>query len=556
MSYYTRNAEQLAEQYDSLDPEQVHRDWLSEMPSEGIALDIGAGSGRDARYLASKGLTVYAVEPAAGIRERAQQYSPNPNIHWLNDSLPDLSHVQRLQTKFDLILLSAVWMHVPPSARKRSFRKLSSLLKPNGKMVVSLRHGSSPDERVMHPVSADELADFARQQGLRYKLLQPRTDVLQRQDVHWQTVLLTLPDDGTGAFPLLRNIVINDAKVSTYKVGLLRTLLRIAEGHPGAVLERNAQNVVLPMGLVALYWLKLYKPLVDIYGMQQGSGRGLGFVKDTGWQSLKQFNANDFYIGRCVFDNAEATSLYRTLKDIASTIRNMPVKYITVPGSEAGVFHVELGRSRPPKEALLLDSEFFTSLGTFHIPVAIWEALTTYSVWIEPALVNEWINLMEGYTLNRQQAFSKTDYLQALLWEHPERSTARVRSRVEQLAELSDVACCWSGGAIKLNDYAIDHAFPYARWPNNDLWNLLPTKTSINATKSDRLPSSKRLLASRELILHWWQRGWNEHQREFFIQANFALPDLSPQNQSYTDVFEALTFQRNRIYQVQQLREW
>ena len=114
-----------------------------------------------------------------------------------------------LQTKFDLILLSAVWMHITLSERQRIFRKLSSLLKPNGKIVISLRHGPSPDSREMNPVSSPELAAFATQYGLQFKVLssEKRSDQLGRNDVSWKTILLILPDDGTGAFPLIRNIV-------------------------------------------------------------------------------------------------------------------------------------------------------------------------------------------------------------------------------------------------------------------------------------------------------------------------------------------------------------
>lgn len=551
--YYTRNAEQLAEQYDSLAFEQVHRDWLDIVPAEGFVLDVGAGSGRDARYLAERGLTVYAVEPADGIRERAQQYHPNPSIHWINDSLPELTHVQRHATKFDLILLSAVWMHIAPSSRQRAFRKLSALLKPNGKMVISLRHGASPDTRAMHSVSADELKQYAQQQGLSYRLLNSRDDELGRKEVHWETVLLTLPDDGTGAFPLIRNIVINDSKASTYKVALLRTLVRIAEGHPGAVIERTATSVSLPMGLIALYWLKLYKPLLDTFHMQQGGGGRLGFVKSNGWETLTRYSANDFYIGRFIFDNDEAKSLYRTLKDISSTIKNMPAKYITLPGTTNGVFHVDLQRTSAPKSSLVLDYEFLKSMGTFHVPRSMWDVLTNYSVWIEPALVNEWVTLMEGYNRNHPNAYTKIDYLNALRWETPERSTVKVRDRV---TALTNVDCCWSGSQLNKNAYAVDHAFPFARWPNNDLWNLLPTKTAINAAKSDKLPTRQRLMQSRDYILGWWQQAWSDNEPEFFTQANFALPDLSPSNASYDDVFEALTVQRDRIKQIQQLRDW
>ncbi|RUO63672.1 class I SAM-dependent methyltransferase [Pseudidiomarina insulisalsae] len=562
INYYTQHAETLADQYDSLDFEEVHHDWLDVIPSEGMALDVGAGSGRDARYLASKGLSVVAVEPAAGIREHAQHYAggnygSGQPIHWLDDSLPELSQVQKLQTKFDLILLSAVWMHIPPSSRQRSFRKLSSLLKPNGKMVVSLRHGASPDERTMHPVSADELALFAQQQGLSFKLLEKRDDALQRQNVSWQTVVLTLPDDGTGAFPLIRNIVVNDNKSSTYKVALLRTLLRIAEGHPGAVLEQTNTHVSLPMGLVALYWLKLYKPLIDQHSFQQSSSsKGLGFVKANGWQQLTTFTANDFYIGACYRDNEAAPHVYRTLKDIAATIKNMPAKYITLPGTKTEVFQVELQRSQAPKGALVLNYDFFKSLGTFNVPRSIWDALSRFSVWIEPALVNEWSNLMASYAQNQQRQLSRVDFLTALAWENPERTTHRVRSRVEQLMVQDQVRCCWSGSAIRKFGYAIDHAFPFSRWPNNDLWNLLPTKTVINANKSDKLPTPRTLLQSRDYIVHWWRQAWQEHRDEFFTQANFALPNLAPGNQSYDDVFEALALQRDRIKYFQQLQDW
>lgn len=206
ISFYSDRAIELSNQYERVDFESVHKDWLHFIPTEGMVLDVGAGSGRDARYLASKGLAVVAVEPAEELLTLAKQKAAGLNIHWLSDSLPELREVFRLQTKFDLILLSAVWMHIPASERQRVFRKLSSLLKPNGKMVISLRHGVSPDERVMYSVSSSELAIFATQYGLQFEALssEKRSDQLGRHDVIWETILLTLPDDGTGAFPLIK----------------------------------------------------------------------------------------------------------------------------------------------------------------------------------------------------------------------------------------------------------------------------------------------------------------------------------------------------------------
>ncbi|MCB4435604.1 methyltransferase domain-containing protein [Alteromonas sp. McT4-15] len=560
ITYYSANASELARQYNSLPFEAVHKDWLNEIPKDGMVLDVGAGSGRDARYLAAKGLGVVAVEPSNGIRELAQQYTVSNPIHWIADSLPELTEVFGLQTKFDLILLSAVWMHIAPSSRERAFRKLSSLLKPNGKLIISLRHGICDDERTMYDVSADELAKFASQFGLTYRLLtnEQSADVLGRDGVTWQTVMLTLPDNGTGAFPLIRNIVVNDSKSSTYKVGLLRALLRIAEGHPGAVIEQTSEYVVLPVGLVALYWLKLYKPLVDQFGMQQNSNssKGLGFITENGWERFAGYSSNDFYIGAHYTDNESVQALYQALKDIASTIKTMPAKYTTLPGTKESVFHVELNKTKRPTTDLRLDFNFLSSLGKFCVPVHIWDSLTQFSVWIEPALINEWSSLMAGYGRNKEKQFTKLDYLNALKWEDPERTTSKIRKRVSELMANEDVACCWSGKKLMAKNYAVDHAFPFARWPNNDLWNLLPTKAQINAKKSDKLPTSLKLSSSRELIVHWWKQGWQHDQNEFFSQANLALPNLRPDNTNFEDVFEAFALQRDRIKALQQLEDW
>ena len=202
------------------------------LPSTGVVLDVGAGVGRDAKYFAEQGLEVIAVEPADELLKLGKEYTQEDAVQWVQDTLPELNNVYGLQMRFDLILLSAVWMHIPASSRERAFRKLANLLKPNGYLVISLRHGPNADEREMFDVSTDELNKLSQQFGLSVRLAQPDDDKLDRPEVHWETVVMQLPDDGSGAFPIVRNILINDAKTSTYKLALIRTLLRIADGHP------------------------------------------------------------------------------------------------------------------------------------------------------------------------------------------------------------------------------------------------------------------------------------------------------------------------------------
>jgi len=278
VNYYSENAEQLCGQYDSLDPGVVHQSWKKFIENKkGIALDVGAGSGRDARWLADKGWDVVAVEPSRKLREIAKRkISQSGSVTWVDDKLPDLQRTNSLDYRFNLILVSAVWMHLPQIKRERAFRQLTDLLASNGLLVITLRHGSDYEEntkRKFHPVSREELEHFARQRAVIPVSNTQETDKLSRINIEWETCVFQLPDDGTGSLPLLRNIIVNDNKSATYKLGLLRTLVKIAESCPGMVLNRDDDFVTIPFGLVAMYWIKLYMPLVLSHKLIQARGQ-------------------------------------------------------------------------------------------------------------------------------------------------------------------------------------------------------------------------------------------------------------------------------------------
>ena len=235
-AYYDRNSDALLAQYDALDPAEIHAAWapvhLREEP--GFACDIGAGSGRDANWLAAKGWEVVAVEPSA-VREQAADRS-HQRVVWMNDALPDLRTLRALGRRFDLILLSAVWMHVAPTGRERALRILSELLGPSGLLVITLRLGGDAAEntaRGFHDTSAEELIGYANRRAIALRSRTTQPD-LRRPGLTWETLVFAMPDDGTGSLPLLRHVIVNDNKSSTYKLGLLRTLVRLAETAPWA----------------------------------------------------------------------------------------------------------------------------------------------------------------------------------------------------------------------------------------------------------------------------------------------------------------------------------
>ena len=119
----------------------------------------------DAAWLAAKGHDVVAVEPSKSMRTAAASLHADAPIRWIDDSLPALAAVPRSGLSFDLILLSAVWMHLPASERPRAFRKLINLLKPGGLLAITLRHGPAEQERGIHPVSLEEVEALARDHG-------------------------------------------------------------------------------------------------------------------------------------------------------------------------------------------------------------------------------------------------------------------------------------------------------------------------------------------------------------------------------------------------------
>lgn len=142
---YEEEAERLLVQYEQLSFEESHQhilDLIPEIPA--TILDIGAGSGKDAAYLAEMGHGVVAVEPTDALRIGAQKLHPSPYIIWIDDHLPDLATVISRAEQFDCVMMSAVWMHLDRVERQRAMPVVASLLKPGALLVMNLRHGPVP----------------------------------------------------------------------------------------------------------------------------------------------------------------------------------------------------------------------------------------------------------------------------------------------------------------------------------------------------------------------------------------------------------------------------
>jgi SAM-dependent methyltransferase len=557
--HYEQHAARLVDQYESLSFQDVHAGLLDMLPAPGATvLDVGAGSGRDAAWFAANGYAVVAVEPSDAMLAHARERHPSSRIHWLSDSLPDLAKVRRLGLSFDLILLSAVWMHIPPAARQRSLRKLATLLAPKGRIAISLRLGAPDTERAMCEVSLPELSSLAQQFGLRIVRTSDSQDKLGRSEVSWTNVVLGLPDDGLGALPLLRHLILVDEKASTYKIALLRVLARIADTAAGLA-RYDAESVVVPLGLVSLFWLRMYKPLIENALPQMPPtrlGTGPGFVTNN-FTSLRSVTAVGLRIGS-VFRDQTAKHLHQSLSEISQVIRNMPANYLRWPASDNPIFEVTRRRQIPTPSPLQIDETFLWSLGDFRIPLEIWQALTHYNVWIEPVLVSEWVRLIESYCADGRPDV-RTFAHSLLAWVDPARDTSFARAAVDRMrAAGKPVYCVWSGARLR-DEYDVDHCFPFAAWPCGDAWNLMPASRQINIQKSNRLVTQAALERAGDTISSWWSDAFlsqgDGQRRQFFLEASQTLPILvtSPEP---ADVIDAMKVHRIRLSKDQGLRPW
>ncbi|MFD2265289.1 class I SAM-dependent methyltransferase [Lacibacterium aquatile] len=183
---YANEADKLAIQYEKLRFEDTQADLIPFLPAPGLAIDIGAGTGRDVGWLAAHGWTCVAVEPTAELRAHAQRLHPDPAITWIDDGLPTLASLQPYAGQAQMVLMTAVWMHLTREERVAAMPRLAELLAPGGILAMTVRHGPVPEGRRMFEIADSEvLADAI---GLGLTTVQHndrRADTQARPGVFW-----------------------------------------------------------------------------------------------------------------------------------------------------------------------------------------------------------------------------------------------------------------------------------------------------------------------------------------------------------------------------------
>ncbi|GEM_PF-6011382 len=96
-------------------------------------LDVGAGTGVHADFIAGMGHEVTAVEPVEEMIQEGKKRYHNPNLNFVVDSLPELKNING---QFDIIYSIAAWQYIEPKNRQAAMNRIAELLKPGGVFVI------------------------------------------------------------------------------------------------------------------------------------------------------------------------------------------------------------------------------------------------------------------------------------------------------------------------------------------------------------------------------------------------------------------------------------
>jgi SAM-dependent methyltransferase len=134
MDFYERNAKSYFDSTVDVDMSHLYRLVLPYLkPGAGI-LDLGCGSGRDARFFKEQGFRVLAADPAQAMCELARAHS---GVEVLQISALELD----FQNEFDLIWACASLLHVPFGEMPGLWRRIAGALVPGGICFVTLKKG-------------------------------------------------------------------------------------------------------------------------------------------------------------------------------------------------------------------------------------------------------------------------------------------------------------------------------------------------------------------------------------------------------------------------------
>ncbi len=134
---YESSASSYAAKVDSLHPYREADRFLSMIPPTGKIIDIGCGSGRDAKNFSEKGYVVTGIDFSSKMIQIAQEKAPKANFHVMDMRSLNFDSI------FDGAWANASLLHLSKNEFSNVLKSISKSLKSDGLFFIKLKKGSS-----------------------------------------------------------------------------------------------------------------------------------------------------------------------------------------------------------------------------------------------------------------------------------------------------------------------------------------------------------------------------------------------------------------------------
>lgn len=250
---YDRLAPALREQYSKLNTADVLPEVTARMPRARL-LDVGCGTGYSAKWFAEQGYVVDACDLSEGMLTEARTHYAHERVTYYQDALPELATTRAKGHSYDMIVLSAVWMHIDPSRRAQALENLMRVAAPGATLLLSLRHGAAPADRPMFETSVEEMQHLAALNLSRCDVVPTNADQLGRSNVWWDTVYLKVPEKHEAQLALIKQVALQAQMSAPHKPVLMHSLSNAAT----MINPQDAFSSAISMANVLPHWLKVY----------------------------------------------------------------------------------------------------------------------------------------------------------------------------------------------------------------------------------------------------------------------------------------------------------